>query len=155
RSDFPDRTEVFGVRDELTPDGFVAFRGRLPDGEMGHEVVWRGAVPMPLAGRRLDRVARPDLQPLPAASLDEPDAVEDVKRLPACVGMPAIPRSGREPHDADAHLRRRLAAHDDVIPDVAGEVLRRGLGRRLLGNSVHLVSPFTFVAQGGLAANPD
>src|SRR5262249_5957699 len=108
RSSFTRRPRVFGVRHELAPEGFLAFGRRLPDGQMGHEVVWRGAVPMPLAGGSLDRVACPNLQHAAPASLDEPDPIEDVKRLTACVRMPPIARPGREPHDAYADLGRWL-----------------------------------------------
>src|SRR5438132_12685945 len=97
----PWRPRVLGVRHLLAPVALRALRRSLPDREMGHEVVGRGAVPVPLAGRSVDRVARADLQDLAAAGLNASQAFGDVYRLADGVGVPRIARAWSEADDVD------------------------------------------------------
>ncbi len=60
----------------------------FPHGDVGHEVVGGGAVPVPLAGRGVDGVARADLGDLAAAGLDQAAAFGDMQRLPYGVRVP-------------------------------------------------------------------
>ena len=92
---------------------------------------------MPLAGRRVDRVARPDLEDLAAAGLRPPDPVEDVERLADGVDVPRVAGPGREADDARADARRRIAADDQVHPGVARERLGGRLRGRRLGQDLH------------------
>ena len=80
-------------------------------------------------GRRVDRVAGPDLEDRAAAGLDPPDALGDVDHLAHGVRVPGVAGARREPDDVHADPRRLLAAGDDVDPRVAGERLRGRLRR--------------------------
>ena len=84
-------------------------------------MVGGGAVPVPFAGGRVDGVAGADLDDLAAAGLDQPDALGDVQGLPERVGVPGVAGSGGEADGVDPDAGGRLAAGDDVVPDVAGE----------------------------------
>src|ERR1039458_9392543 len=53
----------------------------LPQGQVDHEVAGGGAVPVLLAGRRVDDVAGAGLDDLAAAGLDQGDALDDVEGL--------------------------------------------------------------------------
>ncbi len=105
--------------------------GRLPHCQVGHEMVGRGAMPVPLARRRVDRVAGADLEQLPAASLHPADSLSHVKCLAERMGMPGVARARREADDVDPDTRRRCAAGEAVHPHVADEDVRRSLGRGL------------------------
>ena len=96
---------------------------------------------MPLAGRRVDGIAGPDLDDLAAAGLDEPDALGDVQRLADRVRMPCVARTRSEVDDAGPETRRLHATRDGVEPDVAGEPVGRGLDRRRLAQDLHAVPP--------------
>ena len=104
---------------------------------MSHEVVGRGTVPVPLAGRRVDRVAGADFDDFAAAGLDPPDAIYHVQRLADSMGMPRIPRPRREPDDVDADAGRLLASRDDIDPDIAGEDVGAALRGRHRGSDLH------------------
>ena len=63
---------VLGVGDVICPVRFGAFNsGRFGDGQVSHEVVGCGAVPVPLLRRGVDDVSGPDLLDLAAAGLHE------------------------------------------------------------------------------------
>src|SRR6188472_117389 len=128
---------VLVVGDVLGPFGLGAVDWRLPHREVRHEVVGCGAMPVPLAGRRMDRVAGANLDHLPAARLHAPHPLGDVERLADGMGMPRVARAGREADEADTHAGRRLAAGDGVDPDVAVESIRRTLRGRLLRLDLH------------------
>src|SRR5438128_7742110 len=104
---------------------------------MGHETIWSRAVPMPFARGRTDRVAGMDLDGLPAARLDEPDAFGDVHGLTDRMRMPGVTSARREANDADADPGWLLAPDQDVVPGVADERLGRGLHSRLLRLDLH------------------
>jgi hypothetical protein len=75
---------VLVVGDVLCPvrlGSFVAGDG-FGDGQVGHEVVGCGAVPVPLVGGRVDDVTGADLLDVTAAGLDETLAFGDVEGLP-------------------------------------------------------------------------
>ena len=104
---------------------------------MGHEVVRCGAVPMPLVGRRLDNVARADLDELTAPGLDEALSFGDIEGLADGVRMPGRPGVRREVDRTDPDARGLLASYDAVDPDVPGKPLRWTFGRRRLGLDLH------------------
>src|SRR3954465_10102143 len=81
----------------------------LGDGQVGHVVLGGRAVPVPLARRRADDVARPDLGNRAAPGLDAPPALGDVQGLPDGVRVPRGPRPGGEPDRVDPHPRGLLA----------------------------------------------
>lgn len=131
--------EVLLVADQVAPFGLGSFVGRLPHCEVGHEVVRRGAVPVPLPRWRVNGVAGVDLDGLGAAGLDPPDTLGHVERLSHCVGVPGISSSRCEADDADADARGRFAEGHDVEPDVADEAVGRSLGGRRLRLDLHAV----------------
>src|SRR5262249_34071572 len=84
---------VLLVGDVLAPGRLrPVVRGTLGDGQVGHEVVPGGAVPVPLVRRGQDDLARADLGGLAATGLDEPPALEHVEGLPDRVRMPGRAR---------------------------------------------------------------
>jgi hypothetical protein len=70
------RRHVVLVAHLLAPLRFGSFGRSLVDREVGHEMVWAGPVPVPLPGRRLDGVARADLNERAAAAVHPPDSVD-------------------------------------------------------------------------------
>src|SRR6185295_17823139 len=96
------RREVVGVVDLLAPLGLGPIGRRLVDREMSHESVRRGTVPVPLPGRRVDRVAGPDLDDVAAARLHPPEAFGHEKRLADRVDVPRVPCAWRELDEARA-----------------------------------------------------
>jgi hypothetical protein len=91
---------IFGIGDQVAPLGFrsLAFAGAFPHGEVGHEMIRGGAVPVPLARRRVDGIAGPDLGDLAAAGPDQPDSLGDVQGLPAGMRVPRVAGARPEPH---------------------------------------------------------
>src|SRR5215216_4871682 len=74
---------VLVVGDVLTPVGLGSLvAGGFGDGQMGHEVVGCGAMPVPLVRRRGDQVTGADLLDGAAAGLHQPPAVGDIQGLP-------------------------------------------------------------------------
>jgi hypothetical protein len=71
------------------------------DGQVGHEVLGGGAVPVLLVGRRVDDVARADLGDLAAAGLHQTLSVGDVEGLADGVGVPGGAGVRREADRAD------------------------------------------------------
>src|SRR5712691_7728290 len=61
------RARVLGVGDVGAPFGFGARFGGFPHGDVGHEASGCSAMPVPLAGRGIDDIARADLDDLAAA----------------------------------------------------------------------------------------
>src|SRR4051812_14348144 len=90
------RGAVLLVRDVLPPGHRVAAVVVLVHGDVSHEAVRGGAVPVVLAGFEEHAVARPDLLDRAAFALAEPQAFGDEDRLPVRVGVPGGARSGRE-----------------------------------------------------------
>ena len=71
-----------------TPVRGDAIRGVLVHGEVCHEVLRSGSVPVFLVGREADDVTRPDHLRRGAAPLGEPDALGDVEDLAQGVPVP-------------------------------------------------------------------
>src|SRR5438034_5789412 len=140
------RPEVLGVPDVFAPLALGPLGWRLPDGQVGHELVRRRTVPVPLAGRRLDCVARPNLDDLAASRLDSAKAFGDVQGLAHRMGMPCVACPRREADDAHTHARGLLAAHDHVDPGVAREDVGRSLASGPKSLDFHLTSPTTGIA---------
>ena len=98
---------VFLVRDVLAPVRlWPVVRRAFGDGQVGHEVIRGGAVPVPFVGRGQDDVAGADLGDLAAAGLDAPPALEDVEGLADGVGVPRGAGRRREVDRADADSAR-------------------------------------------------
>jgi hypothetical protein len=70
--------------------------GGFGDGQVRHEVVRGGAVPVLLAGWGPDDVAAADNDDSPTPGLHEPDAVGDVEGLAEGVGVPGAAGAGGE-----------------------------------------------------------
>ena len=67
----------------------------LLNGDVGHEAIRRGPVPVLLVGLEEDTVTGADDLDLAAAALAEPQALNDTDRLPASPTMPAASRGRR------------------------------------------------------------
>src|SRR4051812_10671299 len=93
----------------------------LLHGEVDHEAVGGGAVPVVLAGLEEDAVAGADLFNRAAFALAAADALGDVDRLAVRVGVPGGARTGREVHERGGEGRRRFGRGDRVDVDVARE----------------------------------
>src|SRR6266550_2290228 len=109
------------------------------DGEVGHEVVGRGAVPVLLVVGCVDDIAGADLDGVAAAGLYEPGSFGDVEGLAEGVGVPGAAGPGAEADCVDADARGLFALGDGVDPYVAGECLGRSFGGGLLGLDLHLL----------------
>src|SRR5580693_4673617 len=98
-----------------TPRGLgpPAVSHTLGDGEMGHDVVRRGAVPMLLVRVSMDDVARTDGENVLAAGLREPDALGHIEGLPQGVRVPGRAGTGGEVDGVHPHPGWLLAACDD------------------------------------------
>ena len=79
---------VFLVGDLFAPVGGRLIAGVLGEGEVDHESVWGGAVPVLLVGLKEDAIAGADLFDRPAAALTAADAFGDEDRLAERVGVP-------------------------------------------------------------------
>jgi hypothetical protein len=80
------------------------------DGQVRHEVVEAGAVPVFFAVGCEDDVAGIEIGDLLSAGLDQAAAFGDVQGLLAVVGMPGGARSGCEADCGDVQLRGRQSA---------------------------------------------
>src|SRR5439155_10188246 len=116
----------FGLRLLLLTDA-------LRHGEVGHEVVGCGAVPVPLVSGCVDHVAGTDVDDVAAPGLHTAYALGDVERLAEGVGVPRGACTRGEADGIDADARGLLTSGDGVDPDVPGEPIGRTLGRRRLG----------------------
>src|SRR5258707_57628 len=153
----PSTVVVFVVGDVFSPVGFrsLVSGDGFGDGQVAHKVVGRGAVPMPLAGRGVDDVARADLGAVTAAGLHESASLGDVEGLADGVGVPRGAGGGSEADGADPDPGGFLAARDAVDPDVSGEPFGRALRGRLLALDFHGSPPCSSaVGSGVILARP-
>src|SRR3954468_9996807 len=112
---------VLLVGDVLAPGHGAAGLVVLLHGDVGHEAVGGGAVPVVLAGLEEHAVARADDLDRAALALAEADALGDEDRLPVWVRVPGGARAGCEVHQRGGEGRRRFGRGDGVDVDVAGE----------------------------------
>ena len=101
-------------------DDFAALVGFL-HGQVGHEPVRGGAVPVLLAGFDVNDVARADLSDTAGAGGDESDAVGDVQRLAFGVVVPGGARAGGEADVGAADGRLLVGVADRVHEHGSGE----------------------------------
>src|SRR3954462_5783562 len=99
---------VLLVADVLAPRDGAARLVVLLHGDVGHEAVGGGAVPVVLTGLEEDPVTRPELLDRPAVALAEPDALGDEDRLTVGMGVPSRPRARREVDERCRERRVRL-----------------------------------------------
>src|SRR5436190_775763 len=95
---------VLGVAHMLSPLDDVSPVVGLLEGDVGHEPVRSGAVPVVLAGLEEDAVAGTDLLDRAAHAPAEPDALGDPDRLAPRMRMPRGSGARREVHDGGADL---------------------------------------------------
>lgn len=107
---------ILGVGDVRAP-----VRRAFGDGQMAHEVVGPGTVPVFLAVGREDDVARIELDDLLPAGLDQAASFRDVEGLPSFVAVPGTASSGREMNRRSVQLRGRQATGDRVYEHLASE----------------------------------
>jgi hypothetical protein len=124
---------VLGVGHVRSPVG-----GALGDGEVCHEVIWRGAVPVLFAVGCEDDISGAEFDDLLPARLDEAAAFCDVEGLPAFVGVPGTSRAGREVDRGRVELGWRQAPGDGIDLYLTGEGLGGALGRGYLARDVHV-----------------
>src|SRR5829696_6154191 len=112
---------VLLVGDVLTPRDRAAGLVVLLHGDVDHEAVGRGAVPVVLAGLEEDAVAGPDLLKGAALALAQADAFGDEDRLAVRVRVPGGAGARGEVHERRCVRGGRLRLGDGVDVDVAGE----------------------------------
>src|SRR2546429_4031160 len=93
----------------------------LLHGDVDHEAVRRGAVPVVLARLEEHAIAGTDLFDRAILTLAEADAFGDEDRLAVGVGVPGGARAGREVHRGRGERRGAGWGGDGVDVDVAGE----------------------------------
>ena len=98
------------------------------DGEVDHEPVGCGAVPVLLVGLEEDAVAGADDLDGSAAALAQADALGDEDGLAQRVAVPVGAGAGHEVHQVRGHPGRRRGGGDGVDVDVAGEPVAGALG---------------------------
>src|SRR5947209_19206317 len=101
-------------------DGAAALIGLL-DGDVGHEAVRGGAVPVVLARFEVDAVARADLLDGTVLALAAADPLGDVDGLTVRVGVPGGPGAGREMDERGGGAGRGRGYGDPVDVHGAGE----------------------------------
>src|SRR5829696_1335389 len=101
----------------------------LLHGDVDHEAVRRGAVPVVLARLEEDAIAGPDDLDLPALALAEADAFDDEDRLSVRVGVPRGACARGEVHERGGERRAAGRGGDGVDVDVAREPVSRPLLR--------------------------
>src|SRR6478752_1437334 len=144
---------VLLVGDVLAPGHHHAVLVGLLDGDVGHEPIGGGAVPVLLV--RLDEhdVARADLLHGAAAAADIADAVGDVQRLAPRVGVPRGPGARGEAHVGAADAALLVGGADRVEVDGAGEPTGGTLGRPAAALCVlHELPPIPLSLTAGRAA---
>src|SRR4051812_24370286 len=112
---------VLLVGDVLAPGDRAAGLVVLLHGEVSHEAVRGGAVPVVLARLEENAVAGADLLDRPGLALAQADALGDEDRLPVRVGVPGGAGARGEVHERGGERGGRLGGGDDVDVDVAGE----------------------------------
>src|SRR3954464_4148761 len=100
----------------------------LVDGEVDHEPVGCGAVPVFLVGFEQDAVAGADDFDGSAAALAQADAFGDEDGLAEWVAVPVGSGAGHEVDQVRGDPRRRGCGGDGVDVDVAGEPVAGSLG---------------------------
>src|SRR3954471_5245355 len=120
---------VLLVRDVLAPSDRAAGLVVLLHGDVDHETVRGGAVPVVLTGLEEDAVAGTDLLRRAALALAHADALGDEDRLAVRMRMPCGARAGREMHARGGEGGGSLRRRDGVDVDVAG----KPVGGALLG----------------------
>ena len=127
------RGDVFGPLDS----GVLLRWGEGADGEVFHEAVVRGAVPVPLSRRSVNALAwaRDDCPTI--AGVHYGGSLRDVEGLPMAMDVPGGARAGGESDQSNCRVSRRLGAGDGVDPHVAGESIRWSPHRRAPRIDVH------------------
>src|SRR5690348_15817576 len=92
---------------------------------MDHSGGWRGTMPMLLARRNEDDIARLDLADRAALGLHPANACDHVERLTERMAMPRRPRARLEADTAGDDAHRRLRRDDRILPDGAGKAFAR------------------------------
>src|SRR5277367_5292214 len=135
--------EILRVGDLLHPSDILAV-ARLLNGDVGHALVGRRAVPMPVFGRAPQNVASVELHLRFALDLGPTDAFGDNQRPTARVCVPVGARAGFEMHDGAGYARRFLAHELARDGDLASERLGRTLGcyQILLARNAHCFSSY-------------
>ena len=108
---------VFGFGDVVAPLGLgplLAFAEAFGDGKVGHEVIGRGTVPVPLPWRGLDGVAGSYLCHICVAGLDKAAPFSHVQGLTVGMPMPCVTSPRRETHHVDPYPRGSIALRNDV-----------------------------------------
>src|SRR3954447_24425703 len=123
------RAAVLLVGDVLAPCHGAAGLVVLLHGDVGHEAVGRGAVPVILCGLEEHAVAGADRLDRAALALAPADALGDEDRLAVRVRVPGGAGAGGEVHGGGGEGGAAGGGGDGVDVDVAGEPV----GRPLLG----------------------
>src|SRR5208337_2412517 len=146
-------TPVLFVADLLHPVDGLAVE-RLLNGDVGHCGGRGGAVPVLLARRNPDDVARPDLFDGTAPALRPSEAECDDQDLAERMRMPGGAGAGLERHGVAGPPRGRARREQGVDPHRAGAPRRRSLARRLRTASFDLHSSLRLFGQPTIPSAP-
>ena len=137
---------VLLVGDVLAPGDRAAAVVVLLHGDVDHEAVRGGAVPVVLAGLEEDAVAGADLLDRAALALAAADALGDEDRLAVRVGVPGGAGAGGEVHERGGERGGAGGRGDGVDVDVAGEPVGGALlGVDAAAGDLHAVVPYAGV----------
>ena len=129
----------------------------LVDGDVDHEAVGSGAVPVLLVRLKEDAVTGSDDLDRSASALAQPDAFGDEDGLAEWVAVPVGSGTGHEVDQVRGDPGRGGGCGDGVDVDVAGEPVGRALGgidaaaRDLDASSLGLVAGPPMAGDGRLA----
>ena len=118
----PTIAAILSVADRLKPFHVAAVQ-RFMDGDVRHRRIRAGSVPVLLAGRYPDGIARVDRLNGFAFLLDEARTGDDVQRMSEGVRVPVCPRARIEANYQRANACRRFGFDDRVLPNRAGEIV--------------------------------
>src|SRR6267143_1977610 len=140
---FRPRSVVLLVSDLLHPVDCLAVELFL-NSDVGHRSARHGAMPVLLAGRALDDVARSNDLDRAAPTLHAPTARRNNQRLAKGVGVPVASRARLECHVCAACARGRRRLEKLVDAYRTGEIFRGPVRRRLRTVSLQIHDYFSF-----------
>ncbi|VXC02658.1 hypothetical protein MICRO8M_70335 [Microbacterium sp. 8M] len=121
--------------------GFRGVVSGLQHGDVLHEAAGGRGMPVVLAGRRVERLPRVNLDDVAVAVAESGDPGGDAEVLPARMAVPGGAGAGGEADERNGHpLVAVVRGGDGVDPDVASKLLRRVLHRGYGRFDVHAFS---------------
>src|SRR3974390_211525 len=128
---------VVSVADMFEPRGALTRVGGFRHGQVGEQLVRRGAMPMAGVRRYHRRVARPQFLYVLTLELHAAGAGQTIERLTHWMAVPRGATAWRERNDRGAHARAALAGNDLIREHDAGKIGRRLILGGALGCAQH------------------